>query len=385
MITIARYARWLLLCALVLFALTPLCFAQDASSVVVVKSLTRDADPVIVKGEQLGLMLGRPIDKLRLYAWRDGKMEPIPFQIDERDDKGELCFPLGAEPNADLDKGLLDANDELVFMIGDVGDKVKAEALPENRRAAMCIVSEDPIDGGKGYAYVLDFDDPPSPSSMDYVDWIADKRTVRSHIYTIGNTNPEFPALLDFMSIGSGPSRNINRLDRFKMRVTASMLAGKANITRTEEDVHVRFLSHIDGPVRVVIKMEFTLTMFMGIQSPSLIRIQTSYGNSSDFPNVVTIPFNIDFLFSNVNVVSSIDFSENMAGAKFYNGYNQQGLEIDGKMSEEERRMDLTFRRVDGCGRRFRGDRCRVFHEREPGAARYPEPAVLQGRPFRGG
>ena len=69
------------------------------------KTIDRDPDFVVVKGNLLRDMLGLKISKLRLYAFTGGSLTAIPFQIDECDPEGRLICPLGKKPGNDRDHG----------------------------------------------------------------------------------------------------------------------------------------------------------------------------------------------------------------------------------------------------------------------------------------
>lgn len=319
------------------------------------KTLARTADPVVVPGEKISSLLDRPIAALRLYAHRDGDWKPIPFQIDERDGDGRLVFPLGRCPNADNDDDRFDANDELVFMAADAGDRPESPRLPNGCRRAALITLRDRQTGQKAYAWLFDFADPPPPSPVDYVSWDSQTRTIKSRLYTLGYHNDRVPALLDTLTFRRGPRAGLDLLDRYKLRIHASLLAGTTNIVRTEQDLNVDLLAYLDGPVRMIQKLKYTLNMLLGIESPSVIRLQTSYLNSSDFPNIVSIPFHIDYVFTDVRLITTLDWTTAIAPATYYSEYNGQGLAVNGQTDQAESAFDRTFGRWMAIGGDFGG------------------------------
>jgi hypothetical protein len=113
-------------------------------------------------------MLGRPVTGLRVYALRAGRFEPIPFQVDEFDKKGLVVLPQGKDPGEDKDKGMLDANDEVVVMAMDIGDRATPALFSRTMRAAGEVEVAD-RGAGRGWFYVLDFDAPPPVSPVRYV------------------------------------------------------------------------------------------------------------------------------------------------------------------------------------------------------------------------
>ena len=57
-------------------------------------TLDRQQGAMVVAGERLPTMLGAPIERLRLFAARDGVLKPIAFQVDERTPEGGYAFDL---------------------------------------------------------------------------------------------------------------------------------------------------------------------------------------------------------------------------------------------------------------------------------------------------
>ena len=74
------------------------------------------AEPVVVRGEQVPLLLGIPVNNIRLCD-RTGK--PLPVQVDEVTDENEYVCDRGEEANGPAGNGILDAQDEIVFMYED--------------------------------------------------------------------------------------------------------------------------------------------------------------------------------------------------------------------------------------------------------------------------
>jgi hypothetical protein len=126
-----------------------------------------------VKGEQLQALLGTKIENLRVYSYRFGEFTPMPYQFDELNAKNLYCLPYGENPNEDKDKGLLDENDEFVFLSRDTGDKVAQELWVKGYEKAVKLEVKDPLTGEKGWLYMFSFtDNPPERSPINYVDYM---------------------------------------------------------------------------------------------------------------------------------------------------------------------------------------------------------------------
>lgn len=138
------------------------------------KTLRRPEEPVVVLGASLPRLKGVHKDRLRLYAVREGRLAPIPFQLDERTPEGNYCWTEGPDPVKDVDEGRVDDDDELVFMASDAGDRAPADlAAPAGAGVREEIELADPRTGEHGWVYAYAFADssgePPVVSERRYV------------------------------------------------------------------------------------------------------------------------------------------------------------------------------------------------------------------------
>ena len=53
------------------------------------RSLTRSIDPVEVSGSEVSDLIGMEISSLRVIASRNGRLIPIPFQIDQKNSEND--------------------------------------------------------------------------------------------------------------------------------------------------------------------------------------------------------------------------------------------------------------------------------------------------------
>ena len=110
------------------------------------KTITRVDDPVVVESSDFDVLFGAPIENLALMALRRDSWEPVPFQIDQKKPDGTYAFTHGPEASKDPDPNL-DANDDLVFMVKDTGDRAGTDQMPEKAGAAIELTITDPKNG----------------------------------------------------------------------------------------------------------------------------------------------------------------------------------------------------------------------------------------------
>jgi hypothetical protein len=201
--------------------------------------------PVIVKGASLpSTILGKLTRKYRLFAFRDKDLIPVPFQIDECDENGEIIPKIGPKARLDSDRGAFDKTDELVFMAWDTGVKVPGKPSIDGCEAFAEVSVPDPVSSAVGYAYLARCSKPPAPSPKKYVNWDPDNRIASTKSYRLGYEKPVY--YYDHIAIYDGP----DILDRLKLRTTFGL--GPLRFTLNEEHFTPDVGGYTAGPVRVV-------------------------------------------------------------------------------------------------------------------------------------
>ena len=132
-------------------------FSKASEAVLQQKTISRFYDPVELRSEVLTELLGRQISLLRLYSFSDGSFHQVPYQFDEWTSDGYLIVDIGPEANAELGNGILDPQDMLAFMARDAGDRVPRSYWPDGVEKGVEIEIIDPVSGGKGWFYLLQY------------------------------------------------------------------------------------------------------------------------------------------------------------------------------------------------------------------------------------
>ena len=149
-------------------------------------TLNRPLDPVVLTGTSLPGLCGMPVDRIVALRYESGWTQ-IPVQIDERKvveyrvvynnlvTTWTLTTLAYTDPTTytgpDTDP-LFDADDELVLMARDAGDRAPVGAVrpPGTIGVGVEIAMTDPRDGGLGYAYLFAGDGSLAPDAgADYV------------------------------------------------------------------------------------------------------------------------------------------------------------------------------------------------------------------------
>jgi len=310
-------------------------------------TITREFDHVVIQGKDLKENLGKPISQMRLFILKDGKMQPTPFQIDEVTDDGDWVLPYKSpylyEKTAsksvlvqDEPPEVMDENDQLAFMITDIGDRAAPPLWPAGWLYADEITLTDPLTNDQGWVYLFSFTNPPDPSPVDYVEYrLPEDRRDRMFTdnYTLGFSH-EVPITQDYLDYKDG----VNILDRMKMR-TSFRFFYIIKFERNENDMKSKVWQYKDGPVRAVRMVRSSFRLVGKLQSPKVNSETLYYSNATLLPIRIKLPKMPEGIVNEAFVDSGGDW-RNYYGWKARLNTDERWLNIDGKMDEVEKNIN---------------------------------------------
>lgn len=321
----ASHPRKRLLVLLVLLALMIMSVALSGQAIADVtsqaKTLDRNEEPVTITGSKVPALLGTSIDDLFVYTFSGNSLNgQIPVQVDEVTATGNYTT---------TEDGLLDLNDEIVFMAMDLGDQpTDTSALTGLPISPNWYEIEviDPLTGKRGWAYLVSSSALAPTFSGNYVDYNSTtKRVTAPGHYTLGLATSYVG--LDYLTL-NGDSTDI--LDRTKLRAVfdAGILG---TVTLTEEDLENPQLVLVkDGPVRVILRQAVTADPGGPISNASLSTMNLAY--ASMLQTTASVSFTLPGFVDIASVRTSVDFNSAVSGAKFYNANTPpNGVLVDGQ------------------------------------------------------
>lgn len=319
----AGYVRKLLLVSCILIALIVVSvrfISQAAGRLTVgVKTLDRDLDPVIISGATVSDLVDAPVGHLFVYTYTGaGWGGQIPVQVDEVESGSYVTF----------EDGLLDADDRIVFMAGDVGDQSLATAsllttLPISATWYEIEVTDPLSPTKKGWAYLVRSGVLTPTFSADYIDYITTTRRITTSQYELGFAATH--AGFDHLALnGSG----VDILDRTKLRVTFDNVPFVGSFTLTENNLGIPDSVLIkDGPVRVLLGHRIAGGV-PGVYQADLDNTIQAYASLLRSTDSLSYTIRGGVVISVIRV--SIDLDSVASGATFFNAHTAAGVTIDG-------------------------------------------------------
>jgi len=354
----------------------------SASSPEETLSIQRTYDALEVDNETMGgTMDGTPAERLRLVRFRRGEMEPVPFDRVERDEHGNYIldgvnknvvwrngtYELREEAvkaaggmkkvrielvdNTRNQPGILDGNDQIVFLARDAGDRHTGPVPGASR--GLELVLTDPVDGGRGWVYLVDA--PALPvSPTKYVSYTFVQADQIERVRSAGGAEVLFDlnksaAYRDFVLPKNGGldiAHTFRAEASFKLK--PSWLAWLPRISINPEDSSVPILvGYKDGVfVMRVVKnkiQSFLLEKYLGeeIKGSELVTVSRYFPDYQYFAGVFPLSKKLKRWMKDLDVVMTTDFNENAKGMRFLNANNRDAPCLaDGKMDERERNLN---------------------------------------------
>lgn len=311
----------------------------------------RTKDPRVLTGDQVFNYLGIPVGDIVGFKYVSGSWVQVPIQVDEKVEK-DIVSGYGAladgtpfapsannptilfycDPNTNIGTDtdtLFDADDEITFMLKDMGEQFTGNAIPAGvvSGTGIQIHFTDSYAGGEGYLYLFRQNGSlQQGAGVSYVNYTSNVSTVTgwpAHLNGLNNENTTISTASyswhiaaewksDELKIALGNNADI--LDRHKNFFANGTCARTEN---TFSDAENAYLTAKAGPIRVIRSV-------MGANSgPLTQRTHLFYENRIDIITDLRV-------HSIPSVYDAIDYSPAANGMTYTNNLNDTTVTIDG-------------------------------------------------------
>lgn len=285
---------------------------------------------VEITPESVPSLAGKTYESISVFALKNGKLQPIPFQFEEYDDKGFLFQ--GKVKGVDKENvGVFDQQDLLVFMLKDSGAKATDSQL-ENLKLKATLELLD--DGAKSYVYVVESGE---RSSTRYVSYNSETGLItmpEALVYM----NPK--DLLDWGDVFAKEGDSFSEksfMDTLIVRITGEFL--KIPIRLNNKNLQAKLENVYSGPVRITLDAEFRAI----VAKIPLIRAHAQIHIDSHSARVfvnINAPTKYAKLIKDPQIILGIDGNELYGGFVKTSVSGNQSFLVDGKMDQHERSLN---------------------------------------------
>lgn len=301
---------------------------------------------VSVKGEELEQQsLGNSLSNLSVMVVHKNRLEPIPFQFDEVDFTGLTYMPEIKRYKIDGKEGILDKQDELVFMYRD--------GSPEQYTKGKTMLVRGTVlkeilltyrDRAPRYAYLVK--DNHKRSDVSYVTMNTDRGTFDSTYFTMSWDPKNFSQMRNIIP-KVGPEQGKNVIDNVYFEVSTGIFHKNVRFgLNSKKHIYANILATKQGPIRVnalvkgrvkyagIPSMPYYLNMIFTEQSISF--------RSRSTPDGYKYAKYVTKILKDPGLYVSLDF-HNIDGAQvsFHSIADADEIPtVDGKMSAIEHRVN---------------------------------------------
>ena len=276
---------------------------------------------IVLKGAAMPQLVGSPESHLEMLALHDGRLAPIPFQVDEVLPDGRYALSDGPAPLADDSPGILDRDDEIAMMLSDLGDR----ASPPPRElpcGALEIETVDAASGAHRYAYIAAV---PSPrlSPISYVSYDSAHSSVEGGSYRM-TFRGDFPIGLALKDGRGNLSPSL--IEGSQVQVTARVLM-LFKLRFSANGVTNRVLAWRGGPIRLIRRVSHSVKLIFGIKSPPVLSEEVFYRDRAEDSFAARVLWVPRLFFSDMRVRTWFDFVGLDGFALSWTGIEWQSLE----------------------------------------------------------
>ncbi len=266
---------------------------------------------VVIRGEKFKNFYGRKLSSLRVYRCEKNVPVAIPFQWDEKDERGNFIFK-----NA---PGTLSPDDELLFLFRDAGERGGEEC----RKRAEAEIKVTNWKGTSRYVYLMCCQgESLAGIPADYV------RVRDGGMITMGKTYM-IRFFREYQSVPGeyvyiGGKRPVHFMDKVKLRSSLRFFHF-FHIEKNETDFVTKWEGTIDGRVRAVLGLKNYTKMAFNIPAFPI------YADVEVFPDYMRFPIKVDIpVVPDSFKIKLVDDFHNLYGWKIYSSCSKKPYVVKG-------------------------------------------------------
>ncbi len=296
---------------------------------------------VVLSGQLLAPLLGAPIHKLSILRASVNGLTPVTFQVDRKDVEGRYIIDEATAATDDI--ATLDLDDELVVRATDVGMRLGSRHRQAQMRDLVELRLGGSADAKPGWLYASVSGQAAPGSAARQIEYDPESDAVQSATYRAGFSR-QWPFLVDSFEWKLAGSRGWSPdvIDTMKIRHSGYFL-GFIPFRRTQRDYTSTLTAVKTGPLRTIRRTENRVRMFWGLKTPVVYIDYIMLPDGFVMDTIVDIPFDVGLFFSEIETLTTVDWSENAGLPRLtvHEPQRRTALYVDGVMSDEEHDVNL--------------------------------------------
>lgn len=279
-----------------------------------------------------------------LFAVRNGRLAPIPFQIDEKRESGFIYMRERSKKEKKRDPQVgrelfFDGDDELLFMFKDAGSRIKSLMRVDGKLAAEMEFKAHT--GERRYVYLVK--DAVRESDTYYVRFSSELGRVETDYYAL-KVDPKNAFMWEEFYYDSFVGAKASRpIDTIKLRMYSKALAA-IPMNLNNKHMVAKVVSEKSGPIRSTTEYKVTLKLLGSPVMKFDLQI-VHHEQSFSYNSRVNIPALRRRMVSKASMNASTDFIDLLGAEIYFSGGPKEPAIVDGETSEVEKQLsDIVFK-----------------------------------------
>lgn len=297
--------------------------------------------PVQIKAEEIPALINEPLKNYSVMSVRNGKLIAVPFQIDEMDTQGFVY--LEGESKLDGTLGIIDPNDELLFMYRDTSQERLGSETEKPDQGEIVKELEFNMNGTQRFAYLVK--DSELRSKSDYVSYDLATSTAKNTFYGF-KTQADNILMFEHFWANVGDRIGERVLDSVFATIETKVLSSWSPTIRlnTFHDIQAVPIGRIAGAVREAVIVRLNVV----VANVTVFKINAQF---DVFDQMLGVKIKLKIPGADIlsrflvepHIIIALDFNEqqgarvNAAISPDPNGF----AVVDGKLSDFEKNMDI--------------------------------------------
>ena len=290
----------------------------------------------LIEGRSAPFFHNRPVSAFRVYAFHDDRPQPVPFQIDERDERDRWILNHGPKAKHDSPAGMFDANDAIVVMNRDLGQRGDPSVLPD-RASHWAEVRVGAETNPLGFVYVGVFPPAQAPQfvTRPYARYDPATDRVYAERYALAF---DAPLPTHFAPVERLGDFGTNTIAGIKAAADVRLLGGLLSFQRTHADLRSTLRSYQPGPVRAIRQARYRVPLPFGLRTSGKVNL-IFYRDFVEGSALIKIKIPPRLVLADGEFRAYFDFL-NLGGARLLLNGAPLGEAVNGSMTAAKRALN---------------------------------------------
>lgn len=290
----------------------------------------------LIEGRVAPFFHNWPLSAFRVYAFHGHTPHPIPFQIDERDQRDRWILTHGPKARRDSPAEVFDANDAIVVMNRDLGQRGDPLVIPDRaRRWAEVRVGDEPHPLGFVYVGVFPPAHAPKLVTRPYTRYDPATDRIYAERYALAF---DAPLPTHFAPVERLGDFGTNTIAGIKAAAEVRLLGGLLSFQRTHADLHSKLRSYQPGPVRVIRQARYRVPLPFGLRTSGKVNL-IFYRDFVEGSALIKLKIPPRLVLADGEFKTYFDFL-NLSGARLLLNDAPLSEAVNGSMTAAKRALD---------------------------------------------